>query len=497
VGVRNDAGPQGEDAVAQELRSVFVPRSPEVFVHDADGNLTQDGRWTYKWDGENRLVAMETLDTLVVPTGPLPVNEKRKLEFTYDAAGRRVEKKSWMWNEGTSSFALTRFIYDGWNLLAEYSVPSSMSSSLVLSRSFTWGLDLSGTMQGAGGVGGLLVATSHGASPSSCFIASDGNGNVVAAVNTDTGTITATFDYGPFGESVLSEGPARETIPFRFSTKYHDSESGLLYYGFRYYNPATGRWLSRDPIGEGGGISVYGFVHSSPPNLVDLLGLWGEEVHYRRTKEWIVQEGLSVEIAEAIARADNGVDELFDPTEITNANWSWHFNRSLAGDSRLEHRDQAVALARKLCTGARDEVAAAAVYLGRALHPLQDWVAHGDFNRMTEAPTLSGVGFPETRHYWHNWEKGVVGNGSTGEPDDPELDSDGAFGRPTIGTMHLGKTLSNGDSVYWAGFHRGNQRIDFTESITKRLVDDFRAYVRANAKRCGECWNAFVGADQL
>jgi hypothetical protein len=59
VGVRNDAGPLGEDAVAPELRTVFVPRSPEVFAHDADGNLTQDGRWAYTRDGENRRVAID------------------------------------------------------------------------------------------------------------------------------------------------------------------------------------------------------------------------------------------------------------------------------------------------------------------------------------------------------------------------------------------------------------------------------------------------------
>jgi RHS repeat-associated protein len=62
--------------------------------------------------------------------------------------------------------------------------------------------------------------------------------------------------------------------PFRFSTKYQDDETDLLYYGYRYYNAGTGRWLSRDPAEEEmGGPNLYGFVLNSPVNEVDGLGL--------------------------------------------------------------------------------------------------------------------------------------------------------------------------------------------------------------------------------
>jgi RHS repeat-associated protein len=77
-----------------------------------------------------------------------------------------------------------------------------------------------------------------------------------------------TCDEGPFGELVRSSGtmakanpPVRQSLGgggFRFSTKYQDDESDLLYYGYRYYNPSTGRWISRDPIGEKGGIKRVG-----------------------------------------------------------------------------------------------------------------------------------------------------------------------------------------------------------------------------------------------
>ena len=61
--------------------------------------------------------------------------------------------------------------------------------------------------------------------------------------------------------------------PFRFSTKYQDDETELLYYGYRYYAPSTGRWLSKDPKGEIGGISLYAFVINNPMLRVDRLGL--------------------------------------------------------------------------------------------------------------------------------------------------------------------------------------------------------------------------------
>jgi RHS repeat-associated protein len=61
--------------------------------------------------------------------------------------------------------------------------------------------------------------------------------------------------------------------PFLFSSKYYDWETGLLYYGHRYYSPSLARWLSRDPIEENGGPNVYGFAGNDPVNALDLFGL--------------------------------------------------------------------------------------------------------------------------------------------------------------------------------------------------------------------------------
>ena len=109
TGVKNLVGPAGEDAVTRITRTAFLPQTPESYAHDLDGNLTQDGRWTYAWDAENRLVAMETRASAVAAGAT-----RQKLEFGYDSQSRRVAKKVSNWN-GTAFVVAsdTRFVLDG------------------------------------------------------------------------------------------------------------------------------------------------------------------------------------------------------------------------------------------------------------------------------------------------------------------------------------------------------------------------------------------------
>lgn len=77
---------------------------------------------------------------------------------------------------------------------------------------------------------------------------------------------------GPFGEPLRRTGPKVDELAYGFSTKPLD-ESGLYYYGFRFFDPETGRWISRDPIEEEGGPNLYGFVGNDGVNTWDYLGL--------------------------------------------------------------------------------------------------------------------------------------------------------------------------------------------------------------------------------
>ena len=240
----------------------FLPLHPESFTPDADGNLTQDGRWDYVWDGENRLSKMRSRSGSPAP--------ERRIEFEYDWQGRRIRQT--VWNDRDdgqgSELSDTLYLYDGWNLIAELNANSSNAKV----RTYIWGLDLSGLMQGAGGVGGLLMVIDH-TSAKRYFTAYDGNGNVMGLADSTTGKWSARYEYGPFGEVIRANGPASRLNPFRFSTKYQDDETDLLYYGYRYYTASTGRWISRDPIQERGGVALYAFAHNNPISVVDFFGL--------------------------------------------------------------------------------------------------------------------------------------------------------------------------------------------------------------------------------
>jgi RHS repeat-associated protein len=252
--LNNGSSPDFETNIAG---SEFLPASPEAYGYDLDGNLTNDGRWSYTWDAENRLVKMAAR----VPTGP-----QISLQFDYDWQGRRIRKQVWgntTWY-GTSTNDL-RFVYDRWDLLTELSGSSPL-------RTYIRGLDLSGSVQGAGAVGGLLEVTYFGALTTNCFPAFDGNGDVAALVNAGDGTSLAHYEYGPFGEVTRATDPAAKAGPFRFSTKYQDDETDLLYYGYRYYNASMGRWCNRDPLEEAGGLNMYSAFNNSSPNNEDERG---------------------------------------------------------------------------------------------------------------------------------------------------------------------------------------------------------------------------------
>ena len=164
-----------KDIVAKQTLNVFVPKTPELFTYDNDGNLLTDGKFTYTWDAENRLIKAEYSDT--------------RIEFTYDYMGRRTNKKLYVNNVLTSE---TKFTYDGWNLVAEF------DGSNNLLNSYLWGEDLSGSLQGAGGVGGLLAVNNY-------LPIYDGNGNITTYLD-NSGNVVATYQYDPFGKLRCSFG---------------------------------------------------------------------------------------------------------------------------------------------------------------------------------------------------------------------------------------------------------------------------------------------------
>ncbi|HAS82554.1 MAG TPA: hypothetical protein DCS43_07765, partial [Verrucomicrobia bacterium] len=213
-------------------------------TYDADGNMLTFNGWTFTWNGENRLITASNTITVI--------------NNAYDYMGRRITKTTKNQAQGTTN--QTQFVYDGWAMIREQSATTT--------NTYVYGLDLSGSMQGAGTIGGILSADLNGTTAFYCY---DANGNVTDLVDTN-GNSVAHYEYGPFGGTITQTGSLADDNPFRFSSKYLDGEVNLYYYGYRFYSPETGRWVSRDPIGERGGWNIYAFPKNNPIDSWDLLG---------------------------------------------------------------------------------------------------------------------------------------------------------------------------------------------------------------------------------
>jgi RHS repeat-associated protein len=264
---------------------LFLPSQTETPTYDDDGNLTSDGRWTITWNGENRMIAQETNPAAVGAGVP-----KQRLEHTYDSEGRRIRLVQQTWNATTSTWTTTtdtRYAYDAYNEIANWTIDPA-TSAILQTQSLHWGLDLSQTEQGAGGVGGLISITTsplplgEGQSEGhntllACY---DGNGNITAYVSPlpvgegEGVKLTAQYDYDAFGNQIqLLQSTAPLPTSYGFSTKPTDPITNWSYYTFRHYDPMKGRWTNRDPIEERGGFNLMAFVRNSGIKFIDYLGL--------------------------------------------------------------------------------------------------------------------------------------------------------------------------------------------------------------------------------
>jgi len=225
-----------------------------ILSYDEDGNLTNDGTFTYAWDGENRLKSATA------------VNGAQQVAFQYDYQGRRVEKAVYAVSgdtTGITPLSVERYVYNGWNVVE---VLDGKASNAVV-RKQTWGQDL------GGGIGGLLSVVNTASSSPGWLYFYDGFGNVGQVVDRADNSIVARYEYDAYGNTTVSQGSASLDNSYRFSTKAVDNETGLIYYGYRYYSPKLGRWISRDPIAEKGGKNLYAFVRNNPIHRHDALGL--------------------------------------------------------------------------------------------------------------------------------------------------------------------------------------------------------------------------------
>ena len=212
-------------------------------AYDEDGNMVAYGPWSYAYDSVGRLTTASS-NGLIVATN------------YYDHQGRRIRL--------VTQTAAHTFIYDGWNVVLELVEHDGVTDRIE----YYWGRDLSGTLQGAGGVGGLLYLKINGTVYVPIY---DANGNVMEYRTAD-GSLAAAYVYDSFGRTFSQTGSLADVFRFGYSTKSFERETGLYYYGKRFYLVRLRRWLNRDPIEEKGGILLYAFNKNAALFHIDQLG---------------------------------------------------------------------------------------------------------------------------------------------------------------------------------------------------------------------------------
>ena len=120
-----------------------------------------------------------------------------------------------------------------------------------------------------------MLARSHGYSAGSWathnYYHADGGGNITMLIDASQVTV-ASYRYDCYGNIITMSGGLASANLYRFSSKEFMYNSGLYYYGYRFYDPNLQRWPNRDPINEEGGFNLYGFVGNDPCNWIDSDG---------------------------------------------------------------------------------------------------------------------------------------------------------------------------------------------------------------------------------
>ncbi|MBI1811848.1 MAG: RHS repeat-associated core domain-containing protein [Nitrospirae bacterium] len=216
----------------------YLKRIKEIKdTYDNNGNLiTKTNKTTgaltqYFWDYENRLKKIIRPGATVV-------------KYKYDPFGRRIKKDI--------NGVITKYLYDNEDIVTEYD-----GTGAVAAR-YTHGP----------GIDEPLRIKKGGAN---YYYHADALGSIKTMTDS-TGSAVKTYIYKAYGTIASQTGTLIQ--PYNFTGREYDSEIGMYYYRGRYYYPSRGRFISKDPIGFGGGdVNLYRYVGNNPVNFTDPFGL--------------------------------------------------------------------------------------------------------------------------------------------------------------------------------------------------------------------------------
>ncbi|GHT96232.1 hypothetical protein AGMMS49545_20690 [Betaproteobacteria bacterium] len=205
-----------------------IKRTP--YKYDANGNRTEDERHTYQWDAENRLIGIGYKNA-----------PRKKSEFRYNGQNKRIA----VIEADGAKRTETRYVWCGNEICA------------------------------AQGKDGQSIAHYYGEgvyrskTDKKEYYARDHLGSVRDVLD-EKGQSLARYDYDPYGNFIT---PPKTAPEFGYAGMQYHAPSGLYLTKYRAYDPQTGRWLSKDPIEEAGGLNLYGYVGGNPISWNDPLGL--------------------------------------------------------------------------------------------------------------------------------------------------------------------------------------------------------------------------------
>lgn len=228
--------PQANQSIAYSSNNLNQYQSVGAtsYSYDPNGNLSQAGTaYSYEHDALNQLTVVQ------------PIGINQRIEYHYDALGRRKAKDSYG--------QLTFYLYSGNHAIAEYDAELNLTHKVI----YAPGID-----RPVAFIKNSQIYYYH----------QDEVGSVVALSNS-AGQLVETYSYSPFGES---NDISVVGNPLRYTARHWDEDAQLYYNRARYYNPELGRFIQPDPLGYADGLNIYAYVGNDPLNFVDPLGLYGQ-----------------------------------------------------------------------------------------------------------------------------------------------------------------------------------------------------------------------------
>ena len=263
------------------------------YDHDACGRVIQAGPSTYSYNQAGQLI--EYLDSGTVAG-----------QYVYNGFGQRVKKT-------TTTTMYHVYDFEG-NLAAEANLNGNVGREYLYNGRQRVAMALSNKI--------YFFHNNYRGTPELMTVASNN-------------TLVWEASYKPFGSATISQS-STIVSPFRLPGQYQDTESGLHYNYFRYYNPKTGRYLTPDPIGLAGGINPYVYVRNDPVNRMDPLGLLVQGFYDKSTGLLTVTD---LDTNQTITiNAESGGKPFGDP--IPNGMWDILEQQRNPAEFRLDKQDR-------------------------------------------------------------------------------------------------------------------------------------------------------------